>query len=184
MANWLTLSRIILIAPFAAIFFINAPWAMNAALAVFILAAVTDFLDGRIARSRNETSALGAAIDPLADKLLVAASILLLVRNGYIHNADFIAALIILLREILVGGLREALGPTGAVLKVSALAKWKTTAQLIAIALFLASAPGGILPASSSQAASAVLWIAAILTAITGAQYIKDAVRLLRRGGG
>jgi len=183
MANWLTLFRIILILPFAAMFFVNAKWAMTAALALFFLAAITDFLDGWVARARNETSALGAALDPLADKLLVAAALLLLVRNGYILDADFIAALVILLREIFIGGLREALGPRGGVLKVSQLAKWKTTAQLIAIALFLASAPGGVIGASLSPAASVVLWIAAFLAMITGAHYAKEAVRLLRGGG-
>ena len=84
MANALTLARIALIAPFAAVFLINAPWNMTAALAIFIIAAATDFLDGRIARARGETSALGAALDPLADKLLIAAALILLVRNGVI----------------------------------------------------------------------------------------------------
>ncbi|HNS86837.1 MAG TPA: CDP-diacylglycerol--glycerol-3-phosphate 3-phosphatidyltransferase [Parvularculaceae bacterium] len=184
MANLITLSRIILVLPFAAMFFIDGRWAMTAALGIFVLAAVSDFLDGWIARARKETSALGAALDPLADKLLVAAGILLLVKNGVIRDADFFAALIILLREMLVGGLREALAPRGVALKVSTLAKWKTAAQLVAIALYLAAAPGGLIEGKSTAAASAVLWFAALLTVVTGYQYVKEAVRLLRAEGG
>ena len=184
MANRITLARIILIIPFAAMFFINAAWAMTAALALFAIAAISDFFDGMIARARNETSALGAALDPLADKLLVATALLLLVKNGFIRDADILAALIILLREILVSGLREALGPRGATLAVTRLAKWKTTAQLIALALFLASSPTGLAGAGFIPAASAVLWLAALLTAITGFQYAKEAIRLLRAGPG
>ncbi|MCB2098416.1 MAG: CDP-alcohol phosphatidyltransferase family protein, partial [Parvularculaceae bacterium] len=93
MANWITLARIILIIPFAAMFFINASWAMTGALALFAIAAVSDYFDGMIARARNETSALGAALDPIADKLLVATALLLLVKNGFIRDADILAAL-------------------------------------------------------------------------------------------
>ena len=181
MATMITLARIGLILPFAAMFFVNAAWAMPVALALFSIAAVSDFLDGYVARKRGEVSALGVALDPLADKLLIGAAILLLVRNGVIRDAAFVAALAILMREILVGGLREALGARGATLPVTQLAKWKTTAQLVAVSLLLAAAPGGVFGAGLAPAANAALWFAAILTVITGAQYARQSVRLLRR---
>jgi CDP-diacylglycerol--glycerol-3-phosphate 3-phosphatidyltransferase len=180
MANLLTLFRILLILPFAAMFFLNASWALVAALAIFAVAAATDFIDGAVARARRETSALGAALDPLADKLLVAAALLLLVRNGVIRDADFVAALAILLREVLVGGLREAVGKFGEALPVTPLAKWKTTAQLSAIGFFLAAAPGGLIGQSLAPIASGVLWIAAALTILTGVDYSRKAVSVLR----
>lgn len=180
MANLITLSRIALIVPFAALFFAATPWAMKAAFALFALAAASDFLDGWIARARKETSALGAAIDPLADKLLVAAAILLLVRNGVIRDAEIVAALVIILREILVSGLREAIGRRGEALPVTRLAKWKTAAQLVAVGLFLAAAPGGLAGEALRPAASGVFWLAAFATAYTGADYTGRAVRLLR----
>lgn len=180
LATILTFLRILLIAPFAALFFIRAPWAMNAALGVFVLAAATDFLDGFVARARRETSALGAALDPLADKLLIAAAIILLVRNGAIRDLGILAALAILLREVWVSGLREALAGSGEGLPVTPLAKWKTTAQLVAIGLLLAAAPGGVGGAGLQPVADLAFWIAALLTLVTGAAYSRQAMRLLR----
>lgn len=180
MANVLTLSRIALILPFAAMFFINAPWALKAAFALFAIAAATDFLDGRIARARGETSALGAALDPLADKLLVASALLLLVRNGVIRDYGVIAALAILLREILVGGLREQLGKYAETLPVTGLAKIKTSAQLLSVGLLIAAAPGGIAGGILGPAAAAVFWLAAALTVVTGVDYSRRAIGLLR----
>lgn len=184
MANMLTMLRIALILPFTAMFFIAAPWALTLAFVLFAVAAATDFLDGRVARARGETSALGAALDPLADKLLVAAALLLLVRNGVIRDVAVIAALAILLREILVGGLREQLGRIGETLPVTGLAKIKTSVQLLAVGLLIASAPGGLAGPGIAPAAMALLWIAAILTVATGAEYSRKAVRLLRNHPG
>lgn len=183
MANWITLLRIALIVPFTAFFLSGAAWGVKAALAVFVIAAASDFLDGWIARARGETSALGAALDPVADKMLIAAAFILLIRNGTIHDAGVIAALLILLREILVAGLREALGPKGRTLPVSALAKWKTTAQLFAAGFLIAASPGGIDMAALRPAASGLLWAAAILTVWTGAAYAAKAARALAETG-
>ena len=180
MANILTTARMLLILPFVGLFFINAPWAMPAALAVFALAAATDFFDGYIARRRRETSALGAALDPLADKLLIAAALLLLTRNGVIRDAGVIAALVILLRELFVGGLREALAQSGRALPVTPLAKWKTAAQRVAVGLLLAAAPGGLLGETARPAAAGALWLAAILTLWTGADYASRGIGALR----
>ncbi len=180
MANLLTLARILLILPFAALFFVDASWAMKAAFAVFAIAAATDFFDGRLARARGETSTLGAALDPLADKLLVAAAVILLVRNGAIRDLGIVAALVILLREVWVSGLREAVAGFGEVLPVTLLSKWKTTAQLIAVGLLLAAAPGGLGGAGLKPVADLALWVAALLTAATGVAYSRQAMRLLR----
>lgn len=180
MANILTLARILLIVPFAAMFFIDEAWAQSAAFVIFALAAATDFLDGRLARSRGETSALGAALDPLADKLLISAALLLLVRNGVIRDFGVIAALAILLREILIGGLRESLGKYGETLAVTGLAKMKTSAQLLSVGLLLAASPAGLAGERLMPIASLLFWAAALLTVVTGADYASKAVRLLR----
>lgn len=180
MATLITLARIALIVPFAAMFFVNAAWAMTAALVIFIIAASTDFLDGYVARARGEISALGAALDPLADKLLVAAALMLLIRNGVISGAGVAAAIVIVLREILVGGLREAVTLKGGALPVTGLAKGKTALQLIAIGLLLAAAPGGPLSDGAQPLASGVFWLAAVLTLWTGADYSWRAAGILR----
>ncbi len=180
MANQLTIARIALIAPFVAAFLWDAPWNAAAALAIFLIASATDFLDGYVARARGETTAHGAALDPIADKLLIAAALILLVRNGVVREGSVVAALLIILREILVSGLREALAGRGVDLPVTALAKWKTTAQILAVAALLAAAPNGALGPSAHPVATGLLWFAAALTAWTGAQYALGAGRRLR----
>lgn len=181
MANLLTLGRILLIIPFAAIFFVDEAWNMKAAFVIFTVAALTDFLDGWVARKLGETSALGAALDPIADKLLVAAALILLTRNGVIRDAGVVAALIIILREMLVAGLREALARRGQSLPVTPLAKGKTSLQLIAAGLLLAVAPAGFAGEALRPAAAGFLWLAAILTFWTGADYVVKAVGALGR---
>ncbi|WP_428409837.1 CDP-diacylglycerol--glycerol-3-phosphate 3-phosphatidyltransferase [Hyphococcus sp.] len=180
MANLITLARMALVIPFVFAFLANAPWNMTAALVIFVIAALTDFVDGRVARARGETSALGAALDPIADKLLIAAALILLARNGVIAGFGVVAVIIIILREILVSGLREALAAAQKTLAVTPLAKWKTTAQLIAAGLMLAAAPTGIAGEALRPVASAALWLAAILTLWTGAEYALRAAELLR----
>lgn len=180
MANLLTFARIVLIVPFAAFFFLDATWGMIAAFAVFVAAALTDFFDGWVARKRNETSALGAALDPVADKLLIAAALLLLTRNGVIRDAGVIAALVIILREIFVAGLREAAARRGLKLPVTALAKWKTTSQIVAVGVLLAAAPGGLAGESLGPLAAGLLWLSAVLTLWTGADYAWKAAAALR----
>lgn len=179
MANLITLARMALVVPFAVAFLWDASWNMKAALVIFVIAAASDFLDGRVARARGEVSALGAALDPLADKLLIAAALILLLRNGVIAGFGVYAVLIIILREILVTGLREALGAQGGSLPVTPLAKWKTAIQLLASGLLLAAAPNGLVGEAMLPAASAALWAAAFLTLWTGADYaIRAASRL------
>ncbi len=184
MANVITLARIALIIPFVALFMANAPWNMTAAFAVFVLASLTDFLDGRVARARNEVSALGAAIDPLADKLLIAAALILLVRNGVIGGLSVVATIAIILREILVSGLREAVSARGGALPVTPMAKWKTAAQIIAAGFLLATAPQGLIGEEYRPIGVGALWLAAILTIWTGAAYSVGAARLLHERKG
>lgn len=179
MANILTFARIVLIVPFIVLFLTDAPWNMTAALGVFVIASLTDFLDGRVARARGEVSALGAAIDPLADKLLIAAALILLVRNGVIAGAGVIAVILIILREMLVSGLREAVAAHGGALPVTTLAKWKTAAQITAAGLLLATAPQGLVSAEFRPVAAGALWLAAILTFWTGAAYSLRATQYL-----
>ncbi len=181
MANLITIARIGLIIPFVFLFLADVAWGMKAAFAVFVLASLTDFLDGWVARARNEVSALGAALDPLADKLLITAALILLLRNGTIYGFGVVAVLIIILREILVGGLREAATLKGEKLPVTGLAKWKTSAQLIAAGLLLATAPNGLIGAEWQPIAQGTFWLATLLTFWTGADYAMRATSMLRK---
>ena len=181
MANLITLARIALIIPFVFLFLVNAPWNMTAAFAVFVLASLTDFVDGRVARARGEVSALGAALDPLADKLLITAALVLLMRNGVIGGPGVIAALAIILREMLVSGLREAVVAHGGSMPVTGLAKWKTAVQITAAGLLLATAPQGLIGGEFRGVGVGVLWTAAVLTIWTGADYSIRAAKLLSR---
>jgi cardiolipin synthase len=169
--NILTLGRIILILPFAMLFFHGSVLTRWEALALFVLAAVTDWLDGHLARRLRQESALGRMMDPIADKLLVTTAIILLVATGNITGWSIAAALLILLREIAVSGFREHLGPLGVIVPVSMLAKWKTTVQLIATGILIA-------PVEWVQPVGLVaLWVAAALTLVTGWNYLMATLR-------
>src|SRR5580704_8215009 len=117
-------------------------WLRWVALAVFIAAGITDYLDGYIARIWDQHSAFGRMLDPIADKLLVASCLLILAADGTINNWSLWAAVVILCREILVSGLREYLAALRVSVPVTKLAKWKTTAQLVAIGFLLAGQAG------------------------------------------
>ena len=181
MANLLTIGRIGLIIPLILVFFSGAAWGMKAAFVIFAVAAITDFFDGYVARARRETSALGAALDPIADKLLISAALVLLIKNGVIGGAGVIAVIAIILREILVSGLREAVSAEGRSLPVSPLGKLKTFAQLAAAAILLAASPGGVIGAAAIPAGTGLLWLAAVLTFWSGADYAVRAAAYLRR---
>ena len=145
------------------------PSARWLALALYLAAAVTDFFDGYLARRWNQSSPLGRMLDPIADKLLVGALIVTFAWDGSFAWWDLIPALAILMREIFVSGLREFLGPRNVVVKVTQLAKWKTTVQLLALT-FVFLAP---LLAGAWLIAELLLWLAAAMTVITGAQYFQ-----------
>ena len=141
--NILTYARVAavpLVAGF--LFWPDVPWARWTALAIFIAAGISDFFDGYLARAWSQQSSLGRMLDPIADKLLVSAVILVLAANRTISGLTLWAAIVILCREILVSGLREYLAELRVPLPVTALAKWKTTVQFIALA-FLIAGPAG-----------------------------------------
>ena len=124
------------------LFWPQAPWARWTALAVFVAAAMTDFFDGYLARAWSQQSSLGRMLDPIADKLLVAAVLLALAADHTIQGVTLWAAIVILCREILVSGLREYLAELRVPVPVTAVAKWKTAAQLFALG-FLIAGPAG-----------------------------------------
>lgn len=151
------------------------------ALALYAVAGVTDYLDGYFARAYAQSSSLGRMLDPIADKLLIAACLLMLVADGTIKSWSIWAAIVILSREILVSGLREFLAEVKVSVPVSHLAKWKTTAQIVAVGFLIAGQAGdALLPMGWTRMIGlALLWVAAGLTLITGYDYMKASIRHL-----
>jgi cardiolipin synthase len=176
--NFLTFLRILLIPAVVGAFFIDSKFGKTLAFSFFVLAGITDFFDGYLARSLHQQSRLGTFLDPVADKLLVASALMMLVYRGAdgIFGLNILPAVVILCREILVSGLREFLAGLKVSVPVSRLAKWKTTVQLIAIgALLWGDAAPLWLPASDIGMWG--LWIAAILTLYTGYDYLRAGLR-------
>ncbi len=173
--NLLTLSRIFAVPLLVALMWGPGHWQWLAAFILFCIAGLTDYLDGYLARAQGTVSKIGVFLDPIADKIMVAAVIVMLVHSGIVHGVSVIAALIILLREIIVSGLREYLASLQVSLPVSQLAKWKTAFQMIALgALVLAGASAWLLPAVPVlMIGIASLWVAAGLTLITGYDYLR-----------
>lgn len=147
------------------------------ALAIYVVACVTDWLDGYLARVWQQQSALGRMLDPIADKLLVGATLLTLTGDRTIANLALLPAAVILCREILVSGLREFLAELNVKIHVTRLAKWKTTLQMIALGVLIAGPAGDRVLPQTTQVGLALLWIAAGLTLVTGYDYLKAAVR-------
>jgi CDP-diacylglycerol--glycerol-3-phosphate 3-phosphatidyltransferase/cardiolipin synthase len=173
--NLLTLSRIFAVPALVALMWGHGPWQWFAAFVLFCIAGITDYLDGYLARAQGTVSKVGVFLDPIADKIMVAAVIVMLIHSGLIHGLSVIAALIILLREIIVSGLREYLAGLQVSLPVSALAKWKTAFQMIALgALVFAGAAITWLPGLPVlEIGIFCLWVAAGLTLITGYDYLR-----------
>jgi cardiolipin synthase len=147
------------------------------ALAIYIVACFTDWLDGFLARVWRQQSLLGRMLDPIADKLLVGATLLMLTHDNTIDRINVAAAAIILCREILVSGLREFLAELNMKVHVTQLAKWKTTMQMIALGVLLAGPAGDKIVGGVTFTGLAMLWMAALLTLWTGYDYLKAAVR-------
>ena len=172
--NILTYARVAavpLVAGF--LFWPDEPWARWTALAIFIAAGITDFFDGYLARAWSQQSSLGRMLDPIADKLLVSAVLLVLAADQTISGLQLWAAIVILCREILVSGLREYLAELRVPLPVTALAKWKTTVQFVALGFLIAGRPAKRLCRARLRPGSCMLWIAATLTLYTGWDYMK-----------
>ena len=178
--NLLTLSRI-----FAVPLLVGLMWqpgwlGYTLAFILFCIAGITDYFDGYLARSYGTVSKLGQFLDPIADKIMIAAVIVMLIHNGIVHGWSVIAALIILLREIFVSGLREFLAGLQVSVPVSALANWKTAFQMISIgALVLAGVGTDILPSwlPAYPIGLASLWLAAGLTLVTGYDYLRAGLK-------
>ncbi|MFA7415590.1 MAG: CDP-diacylglycerol--glycerol-3-phosphate 3-phosphatidyltransferase [Rhizobium sp.] len=176
--NLLTYGRIVAVPLIVLCFFVegrlaSSDWARWAALTLFVIASITDFLDGYLARIWNQTSNIGRMLDPIADKLLVASVLLLMVADGTIADWSLWAAITILCREILVSGLREYLAALKVSVPVTRIAKWKTTLQMIAIAFLLAGPAGDKVLPYTTELGIMFLWIAALLTIYTGYDYFR-----------
>ncbi|MEQ1953222.1 CDP-diacylglycerol--glycerol-3-phosphate 3-phosphatidyltransferase [Mesorhizobium sp. CN2-181] len=184
--NMLTYGRILAVPLVVLCFFLegrlqSSEFARWSAFAIFILASVTDYLDGYLARAWKQTSNIGRMLDPIADKLLVATCLLLLAADtdhrGGIAGWSLWAAIIILCREILVSGLREYLAELKVSVPVTKLAKWKTTAQMVAIAFLLLGPTGDEILPYWTQIGIFLLWVSAILTLYTGYDYFRAGVK-------
>lgn len=175
--NYLTYARIAAIPVIMILILADHAVLRWLALILYIGAAVTDWLDGYLARKYGTVSEIGRMLDPIADKLLVGALLLVFCLDGSFNAWDLIPATIILLREIFVSGLREFMGTEKITVHVSKLAKYKTAAQLLALALVIAEP----LVLGMREVAMIVLWIAAVLTAITGLQYWQGVLSHLKR---
>ncbi|NIY73545.1 CDP-diacylglycerol--glycerol-3-phosphate 3-phosphatidyltransferase [Marivivens donghaensis] len=189
--NILTVLRLIA-APGVAIMFLYfaRPLADWFALVLFVVAAVTDFFDGYLARAWKQESKIGAMLDPIADKAMVVIALMVITGFSGMDPWFLLPATVIMFREVFVSGLREYLGDTAGLLKVTNLAKWKTTAQMFAIAILFSTgalryhaikAPAFETYASASWWIGVVLlWIAAALTFVTGMDYFRKAMPYLK----
>ncbi|MDY8110288.1 CDP-diacylglycerol--glycerol-3-phosphate 3-phosphatidyltransferase [Fulvimarina sp. 2208YS6-2-32] len=180
--NLLTYARIICVPLVVVCFFLEGSlkspdYARWTALGIFIVASITDYFDGYFARAWQQTSTIGRMLDPIADKLLVAAVLLLLAADGTIAGWSLWAAIVILCREILVSGLREYLAELKVSVPVTRLAKWKTTFQMVAIGILLAGPAGDKLIPNVTEIGIAFLWGAAVITLMTGYDYFRAGLR-------
>ena len=176
--NILTYGRILCVPLIVVCFFVegrlqSSDFARWAAVWIFVIASVTDFFDGYLARIWNQTSNIGRMLDPIADKLLIASILLLVAADGTIAGWSLWAAIIILCREILVSGLREYLAELKVSVPVTRIAKWKTTVQMVAIAFLLPGPAGDKVLPYTTEIGIGLLWIAALLTMYTGYDYFR-----------
>ena len=178
--NILTIGRIIIVPIFVLTFFIPGFFGDLIPFFLFILASFTDYLDGLLARLFKEESKLGEMLDPIADKIIVAAALILLVMNGTNKNYGAIAAIIILTREILISGLREFLAKTSGPIQVTSLSKLKTLLQMLSIAILLTGESGNKLINFQDYNAQTIgiilLWLSAFLTLYTGYDYVRKGI--------
>ena len=174
--NILTIGRIIIVPIFVLTFFIPGLFGDLIPFFLFVLASFTDYLDGLLARLFKKESKLGELLDPIADKILVATALILLVMNGTVKNYEVIAAIIILTREILISGLREFLAKVSIDMPVTGLAKLKTFLQMLSISILLTGESGNKLINFQDYNAQTIgiilLWLSAFLTLYTGYDYL------------
>ena len=178
--NILTIGRIIIVPFFVLAFYLPGFYGDLTACVLFVIASFTDFLDGMLARMMGEESKLGELLDPIADKIIVATALILLVMSGTIKHYEVIAAIIILTREILISGLREFLARGQIKLPVTNLAKLKTFLQMVAISLLLTGETGNKILNFQDYNAQTIgiilLWLSAFLTLYTGYEYLRKGI--------
>ena len=178
--NILTVGRILIVPFFVLAFYLPGFYGDLTALILFIVASYTDFLDGMLARLLGQESMLGELLDPIADTIIVATALILLVMDGTIRQYEVIAAIIILIREILISGLREFLAKGKIKLPVSNLAKLKTVLQMVSIALLLSGDTGNKIINFQDYNAQTIgiilLWLSAALTLFTGYDYMRKGI--------
>ena len=178
--NILTIGRIIIVPFFVLAFYLPGFYGDLTAFILFVIASFTDFLDGMLARMMGEESKLGELLDPIADKIIVATALILLVMSGTIRHYEVIAAIIILTREILISGLREFLAIGQIKLPVTNLAKLKTFLQMVAISLLLTGETGNKILNFQDYNAQTIgiilLWLSAFLTLYTGYEYLRKGI--------
>tara|TARA_B100000945_G_C20332034_1_gene572896 strand:+ start:333 stop:890 length:558 start_codon:yes stop_codon:yes gene_type:complete len=174
--NTLTLSRILVIPVVVFLFYFDNPMNRWIMLTIYIIAGITDFFDGYLARKSNQVSSLGRFLDPIADKLLVACLLIMLAGFNRISDISLLPAMIILAREILVSGLREFLAELKVIVHVTFLAKWKTGLQMVSLGFLIvgSDAPNWLFAETVGEL---LLWLAGILTLITGFDYIKLSIK-------
>lgn len=168
--NMLTLSRIAVIAPVTALFYVHESWAAWTALGLYTYACVTDYVDGWLARAWEQESAIGKFLDPIADKLLVSAVLVMVVAADRLTGLSVLPAVIILLREVLVSGLREYLATLNVGVPVTRMAKWKTGIQMFALGFLIVGeyGPQGWPVLAIGEIG---IWAAGALTFVTGLDY-------------
>ena len=178
--NYLTIGRIIIVPVFVVSFYLPGFYGDVIPFALFVIASFTDFLDGLLARMYKEESKLGELLDPIADKIIVAAALILLVMDNTIKSYEVIAAIIILTREILISGLREFLAIGKIKLPVSNLAKLKTFLQMFSISILLTGDTGNKIINFQDYNAQTIgiilLWFSAFLTLYTGYDYLRKGI--------
>jgi cardiolipin synthase len=178
--NILTIGRIIIVPFFVLAFYLPGFYGDLTACVLFVIASFTDFLDGMLARMMGEESKLGELLDPIADKIIVATALILLVMSGTIRHYEVVAAIIILTREILISGLREFLARGQIKLPVTNLAKLKTFLQMVAISLLLTGETGNKILNFQDYNAQTIgivlLWLSAFLTLYTGYEYLRKGI--------
>lgn len=170
--NILTFFRIAILPVIIGLFFIPEAWAAWSALGLYTVASITDFLDGYLARKMKTESALGTFLDPISDKIFIAALLVTLVGFDRLEGVWMIPAIIILIREFLIAGLREFLGPQDIQLPVSKLAKWKTTVQMVTMGFLVVGDYGDVILPHTLTYGHWGLVVAALLTVITGWGYL------------
>lgn len=180
--NVLTSFRIIMIPVVILLMYLPGKLTDILAVSLFFIVCVTDFLDGYIARAWQQTSSLGRFLDPIADKLLVASILLVLVELNRVNGLSLLPAMIILCREILVSGLREFLAELQVPVPVSRLAKWKTALQMLALGCLVMD-PSSLPEIPLHELGIGGLWCAALLTLFTGYDYFKAGIERVVQPG-